>query len=109
MVCKTTPSTQNKVIKNSKMVCKTTPSTQNKVIKNGKTTPSLKNCLILYHFVLCTWCCFTNHFRRLIYIYIYIYIYLFELNVLQKNINLQIFYTVYFIGNKYSNIFFLLE
>ena len=28
-------------------------------------------CLILYHFVLCTWCCFTNHFRRL-YIYIYI-------------------------------------
>ena len=21
--------------------------------------------LILYHFVLCTWCCFTNHFRRL--------------------------------------------
>ena len=22
-------------------------------------------CLILYHFVLCTWCCFTNHFRRL--------------------------------------------
>ena len=25
-------------------------------------------CLILYHFVLCTWCCFTNHFRRL-YIY----------------------------------------
>ena len=29
-------------------------------------------CLILYHFVLCTWCCFTNHFRRL-YIYIYIY------------------------------------
>ena len=30
-------------------------------------------CLILYHFVLCTWCCFTNHFRRL-----YIYIYMFE-------------------------------
>ena len=30
-------------------------------------------CLIFYHFVLCTWCCFTNHFRRL-YIYIYIYI-----------------------------------
>ena len=22
-------------------------------------------CLILYHFVMCTWCCFTNHFRRL--------------------------------------------
>jgi len=22
-------------------------------------------CLILYHFVLCTWCCFTNHFRHL--------------------------------------------
>ena len=29
-------------------------------------------CLILYHFVLCTWCCFTNHFRHL-YIYIYIH------------------------------------
>ena len=28
-------------------------------------------CLILFHFVLCTWCCFTNHFRRL-YIYIWI-------------------------------------
>ena len=26
-------------------------------------------CLILYHFALCTWCCITNHFRR-IYIYI---------------------------------------
>jgi hypothetical protein len=26
-------------------------------------------CLIIYHFVLCTWCCFTNYFRRL-YIYI---------------------------------------
>ena len=22
-------------------------------------------CLILYHVVLCHWCCFTNHFRRL--------------------------------------------
>jgi hypothetical protein len=32
-------------------------------------------CLILYHIVLCTWCCFTNYFRRL-YIYIYIYIYI---------------------------------
>jgi len=25
-------------------------------------------CLILYHFVLCTWYCFTNHFRRLYFI-----------------------------------------
>ena len=32
---------------------------------------SFNKLLILYHFVLCTWCCFTNHFRRL-YIYIYI-------------------------------------
>jgi len=24
-------------------------------------------CWILYHFVLCTWCCFTNHFRRLLF------------------------------------------
>jgi hypothetical protein len=29
-------------------------------------------CLILYHFVLCTWRCFRNHFRRL-YIYIYVF------------------------------------
>jgi hypothetical protein len=33
-------------------------------------------CLILYHSVLCTWCCFTNHFRRL---YTYIYILLFNI------------------------------
>jgi hypothetical protein len=36
-----------------------------------KTICHSTKCLILYHFVLCTWCCFTNHFRRL-YIYIYI-------------------------------------
>jgi len=22
-------------------------------------------CGILYHYALCTWCCFTNHLRRL--------------------------------------------
>ena len=32
-------------------------------------TLSMSKCLIIYHFVLCAWCCFTNHFRRL-YIYI---------------------------------------
>ena len=37
----------------------------------GRTFCHSTKCLILYHFVLCTWCCFTNHFRRL-YTYIYI-------------------------------------
>ena len=49
------------------MVCKATPSTQNKVNDNiffSSETFSTK-CLILYHFVLCTWCCFTNKFIRL--------------------------------------------
>jgi hypothetical protein len=36
----------------------------------GRTFCHSTKCLILYHFVLCTWCCFTNHFRRL-YIYIF--------------------------------------
>ena len=35
----------------------------------GRTFCHSTKCLILYHFVLCTWCCFINHFRRL-YIYI---------------------------------------
>jgi hypothetical protein len=35
-------------------------------------------CLILYHFIFCTWCCFTNHFRRLythMYICVHFYLY----------------------------------
>ena len=31
----------------------------------GRTFCHSTKCLILYHFVLCTWCCFTNYFRRL--------------------------------------------
>ena len=34
----------------------------------GRTFCHSTKCLILYHFVLCTWCCFTNPSRRL-YIY----------------------------------------
>jgi hypothetical protein len=36
-------------------------------------------CLILYHFVLCTWCCFTKHLDVCVYnynVHVYIYIYM---------------------------------
>ena len=55
----------------------------------GRTFCHSTKCLILYHFVLCTWCCFANHFKRL-YIYTYIYIYI-RLKIKPNSVRIRFF------------------
>ena len=60
-------------------------------------------CLILYHFVLCTWCCFTNHFRRL---YVYIYI----LHLANKKVGSEDLMKIWYVYQReYVIVFFLVK